>query len=332
MYTSNPDVATGDGFAACWRAGLNLVNMEFVQFHPTVFYDPSASNEFGRRFLFTEALRGAGAFLKLAKDSKEDFVLNYDELGSKSTRDVVTRAEDQEMRKNGLDCVWLDCTRIPKEVLKNEFRNSYEFCLSKGIDMTRESIPVVYAEHYSNGGVECGHHSETTIAGLYVIGETSYTGLHGATRLASNSGPECILFGRLAAQHFVGTYEPQTMDCKIPEWDNGKAIQVKDKVAIGYYWEIVRRTMTQLCGISRNTERLVAAHDVMEALTENIRKFYWNYHITKEFLEVRNIARVASIIIESALHRQESRASHFMEDFPEEDDNFLSLTVVKKQM
>lgn len=330
MYTSNPDVATGDGFAACWRAGLELVNMEFVQFHPTVFYDPVAFNEFGRRFLFTEALRGAGAFLKLSKDAKDDFVLQYDPLGSKSTRDVVTRAEDQEMRKNGLDCIWLDCTKIPKEVLKNEFRNSYEFCLSKGIDMTRESIPVVYAEHYSNGGVKCGRHSETAIKGLYVIGETSYTGLHGATRLASNSGPECILFGRLAARHFVNSPLPEKLDDNIPEWDHGKATQVKDKVAIGYYWEIVRRTMTQLCGISRNTERLIAAKDLMDALSENIKKFYWNYHITKEFLEVRNISRVASIIIESALLRQESRACHFMEDFPDENEQFSTPTFVKK--
>lgn len=331
MFTSNPDMATGDGYAACWRAGLNLVNMEFVQFHPSVYYDPTATNEFGRRFLFTEALRGAGAFLKLSKDSKEDFVLKYDPLGSKSTRDVVTKAEDEEMRKHGLDCVWLDCTSIPEEVLKNEFRNSYEFCLSKGINMAKEPIPVVYAEHYSNGGVQSGPHGETDISGLYVIGETAYTGLHGATRLASNSGPECILFGRLAAQHFSRLDSSALPDVTIPEWDHGKATHVKDKVAIKYYWDVVRRTMTQLCGISRNTERLTAAKEVMDALNAHIKKFYWNYYITRDFLEVRNIATVASIIIESALQRKESRACHFMEDFPVEKEEFKKLSVIRRK-
>ncbi len=328
-YTSNPDAATGDGYAACWRAGLNLINMEFVQFHPTVYYNPSAKNEFGRRFLFTEALRGSGAFLKLTREGNTDFVLKYDPQGSKSTRDIVTKAEDVEMRKNGLECVWLDVTGVPKEILKNEFRNSYEFCLTKGIDMSKEPVPVVYAEHYSNGGVECGKSGETAIAGLHVLGETAYTGLHGATRLASNSGPECILFGRLAVQHMLQT-DHSSSDNKIPVWDNGKAEQVKDKISINFYWEIVRRTMTQLCGISRNMERLNAAKEVMDALNHNIRKFYWNYHVTKEFLEVRNIATVASIIIESALSRKESRACHFMEDFPCENDDFKRVTSLNK--
>jgi len=329
MYTSNPDVATGDGFAVCWRAGLKLVNMEFVQFHPTVFYDPSATNEFGRRFLFTEALRGAGAFLKLSRDSNQDFVLKYDIQGSKSTRDVVTKAEEVEMRKNGLDCVWLDCTRIPRHILRTEFRNSYEFCLNKGIDICRDPVPVVYAEHYSNGGVQTGRYGETEINGLYVLGETAYTGLHGATRLASNSGPECVLFGRLAAQHYV--WKPHTpQSVRLPLWDHGKAEKVKDKAAISYYWETVRRTMTQLCGISRNWERLSAAKDVMATLTGNIRKFYWNYYVTKEFLEVRNIATVSSIIIQSAIARNESRACHFREDFPKESRDFQGLTVIQK--
>lgn len=332
MFTSNPDMATGDGFAASWRAGLNLANMEFVQFHPSVFYDPSATHEFGRRFLFTEALRGAGAFLKLSKESKEDFVSAYDPLGSKSTRDIVTKAEDQEMRKHGLNCVWLDCTPIKPEVLKNEFRNSYEFCLSKGIDPAKESIPVVYAEHYSNGGVQCGKWGDTAIKGLYAIGETAYTGLHGATRLASNSGPECILFGRLSATHFIQNGGDDLPAVEIPAWSRGKATQVKDKVAIKYYWETVRRTMTQLCGISRNTERLIAAKEVMDALNKNIREFYWNYFITREFLEVRNIATVASIIIQSALERKESRASHFMEDYSEEKEEFKKITVINKGM
>jgi len=330
MYTSNPDIATGDGFAICYRAGLKLVNMEFVQFHPTVFYDPSAANESGRRFLLTEALRGAGAILKLRKDSKEDFVLKYDPLGSKSTRDVVTKAEDVEMRKNGLECVWLDCTKIPRHKLQMHFRNSYKFCLSKGIDMSKEPVPVVYAEHYSNGGVMTGKNGETEIKGVYVIGETAYTGLHGATRLASNSGPECILFGRLAAKHYAARANGYA-NLKIPLWDDGKAERVKDKTAIGYYWETVRRTMTLLCGISRNWERLSAAKEVMETLNKNIRRFYWNYYATKEFLEVRNIATVSLAIIQSALARNESRACHFREDFPKENKEFQGLTVLQKK-
>ena len=330
LYTSNQDVATGDGFAICYRAGLPLANMEFVQFHPTVFYDPSAVNETERRFLLTEALRGAGAILKLSKDSGEDFVLKYDALGSKATRDVVTKAEDIEMRKNGLSHVWLDCTRIDKERLKNDFKNSYEFCLSKGIDITKDPVPVVYAEHYSNGGVLVGRNSETAIKGLYAIGEVSYTGLHGATRLASNSAPECILFGRLAARHFLSNMA-NVKNANTPSWNVGKAKEIRDKTTIQYYWEIVRRTMTSLCGISRNRERLIAAREVLLAVKKDINEFYWTYNVNKDFLEVRNIADTALIILDSALARKESRACHFREDFPQIDNkNYLGLTIIKK--
>jgi L-aspartate oxidase len=329
MYTSNMDIATGDGFAMCHRIGLPLANMEFIQFHPTVFYDPAAVNETGRRFLLTEALRGAGAIIKISKESKEDCILKHDSLGSKATRDVVTRAEDMEMRKHGLNHLWLDCTKISEEQIKKDFKNSYEFCLSKGIDLTKEPVPVVYAVHYSNGGVLVGSSGETKIAGLYVIGETSYTGLHGATRLASNSAPECVLFARLAAKHFLSNPK-NNEDIEIPLWDTGKAVQVKDKTTTGYYWEIIRRTMTTLCGIARNKERLNTAKQILEALRKNIDEFYWNYYICKDFLEVRNIADTASIIVESALAREESRACHFREDFPKENKKFLGLTIIEK--
>jgi len=329
LYTSNMDVATGDGFAMCYRTGLPLANMEFIQFHPTVFYDASAVNETERRFLLTEALRGAGAIIKTSKDSREDCILKYDPLGSKATRDVVTRAEDLEMRKNGLNYLWLDCTKISEEQIKKDFKNSYEFCLSKGIDITKEPVPIVYAVHYSNGGVLVGSSGETKTTGLYVIGETSYTGLHGATRLASNSAPECVLFGRLAAKHFLSN-PINNKEIDIPLWDIGRAVQVKDKTTISYYWENIRRTMTTLCGIARNKERLNTAKEILEALKENIHEFYWNYYVGKDFLEVRNIAETALIIINSALVREETRACHFREDFPKQNKKFLGLTIIKK--
>ncbi len=334
LYTSNPDVASGDGYAMAYRMGLPLANMEFVQFHPTVFYDPNLTNEGERRFLLTEALRGAGAFLKLHKDAKEDFVLKYDPLGSKATRDVVSRAEDLEMRRNGLKNVWLDCTKIEPRRLKEDFKNSYEFCLPKGIDLIKESVPVVYAEHYSNGGVLVGENSETLIKNCYFIGETSYTGLHGATRLASNSAPECVLFGRLAAEHFLknnrNSNDNPTTSIKIPLWKSTSSRSIKDKETIAYYWDTVRRTMTSLCGIARNKERLTAAKEVLTALKKDINNYYWNYKIDSDFLEIRNIADVALVITESALAREETRACHYREDFPKENDKFYGLTLIKR--
>ncbi len=331
LYTSNSDVASGDGLALCYRIGLPIANMEFVQFHPTVFYDMAAVNESERRFLLTEALRGAGAILKLRKDSSGDFILKYDSSGSKSTRDVVTKAEDVEMRKNGLTHLWLDCTSIGKDKLKNDFKNSYDLCMSKGIDLTRDPVPVVYAEHYSNGGVLVDNNSETEVKRCYVLGESSYTGLHGATRLASNSAPECILFARISAKHFLKNYSKISSHKNIPLWDTGKAIESKDKITVGYYWEIIRRTMNALCGISRNEERLSAAKELIDYLKKDINKYYWEYKVDKDFLEVRNLAEVAGMILNGALFRRESRACHFREDFPKQNDaKYLGITIVRK--
>jgi len=331
LYTSNTDTSTGDGFAICYRAGIPLVNMEFVQFHPTVFYDPYAVTEGERRFLFTEALRGAGAVLKLYKDSPEDFVLKYDPLGSRATRDIVVMAEDIEMRENGLNHVWLDCTTLTKDILKSEFKNSYDFCLSRGIDLAKEPVPVVYAAHYSNGGVLVDAHGETEVKGCYVVGETSYTGLHGANRLASNSGPECILFGRLAAKHFLLNSD-DSPPLKVPLWESGVAVESKDKITVDFYWEVIRRTMHSLCGMSRNNERLIAAQELLESLKKSINSFYWNYRVSKDFLEVKNIVDIASIIVESALARKESRTCHFREDFSRVNNkDFLGLIIVRKE-
>ena len=331
MYTSNADLASGDGFAMCYRAGLPLANMEFIQFHPTVFYDPSAVNEGERRFLLTEALRGSGAILKLYKDSTEDFVLKYDPLGSAATRDVVSRAEDVEMRKLGLRNVWLDCTKMNRERLVNDFKNSYDFCLSKGYDLTRDPVPVVYAEHYSNGGVLVGRNGETEMSRCYVIGETSYTGLHGATRLASNSSSECVLYGRESARHFLTVYGGSEGYPEVPTWDPGRATEMRDQITVDYYWEMVRRTMNAFCGMSRNEERLVAARDAIDSIRKSINKFYWNYRVSRDFLETRNIADTAAIIIESALVRRETRSCHIREDFPETNGtDYGGITVVRK--
>lgn len=320
MYTTNADVATGDGFAMCHRAGLSVANMEFVQFHPSVFYDAKAAHESERRFLLTEALRGAGAILKLRKEDKEDFMLRYHPLGSNATRDIITRAQDMEMRRMGLRHIWLDCTRIPRSRILNDFKSSRDYCLSKGVDMTCEPVPIIYAVHYSNGGVVVGCHGETELRGCYVLGETAYTGLHGATRLASNSGPECVLTSRLAVHHFLKSKTLSKKSMNVPAWNVGKAQVLRDRATVAYYWESVRHTMTSLCGISRNEERLEAAKEVLTAIRKNIHDFYWSYRVSKDFLEVRNIADVAMMIVKSALARKESRASHYREDFARRDD------------
>jgi L-aspartate oxidase len=328
LYTSNPDSASGDGFAMAYRAGLPLVNMEFIQFHPTVFFDERADPS-ERRFLLTEALRGEGAFLKLRRNDREDFVLKYHPLGSAATRDVVTRAEDMEMRKQGLKHLWLDCTRLPGKRLRSDFKGAYEFCMKKGFDISRDPIPVVYAVHYSNGGVQTDLNGATGLENLYVLGETACTGLHGATRLASNSSTECVLFARNAARHFAAGKVRGKRET-VPNWDNGRAKENKDPATISYYWEITRKTMTLLCGVARTEGRLRAAKDVLWALQKNVRDDYWNYRVSRDFLEARNLATVANVILDSALARRESRACHYREDFPKTDRRFNRPTVVRK--
>jgi L-aspartate oxidase len=331
LYTTNADIATGDGFAMCHRAGLPLANMEFVQFHPSVFYDVAAVQEDERRFLLTEALRGAGAILKLHRDDRRDFMLAHHPHGSNATRDVVTRAQDIEMRRHGLKHLWLDCTSISRTKLLRDFKSSYDYCKSKGFDMAREPIPIIYAAHYSNGGVVTGPSGETAMKGCYVLGETAYTGLHGATRLASNSAPECVLFGRLAARHFSATCKAGGRREQVPLWRVGGAKPLRDKTTVSYYWDTIRRTMSGMCGISRNQERLGAARQVLSSIQQNIREFYWHYRVSRDFLEARNIAEVAMIITESALARRESRACHWREDFAHKDDRrFRRITVARR--
>jgi len=233
------------------------------------------------------------------------------------------------MRRQGLKHLWLDCTSIGKRRLLHDFRGTYRYCKQRGFDITRDPIPIIYAAHYSNGGVLVGRHSETGLEGCYVLGETSYTGLHGATRLASNSAPECVLYGRLAAKHFSENLDGPSQP--IPAWRVGEAKSLRDHTTVSYYWETIRRTMSALCGVARNEERLEAAREVLSSIKQNIHDFYWNYRVTRDFLEVRNIADVAGAIIESALARRETRACHFREDYPRRDDaHYRRLTIVRK--
>ncbi len=335
MYTTNPDTGSGDGFAMCYRIGLPLVNMEFVQFHPTVHFDPGAFDESARRILFTEALRGAGAFLKLSPDDTEDFVLKYDPRGSRASRDVVTRAEDTEMKRLGLDHVWLDCTGIDPKHLKTGFQAFNNHCVSKGIDPTRESVPVVYAAHYSNGGVLVGLNGETVypdgtgVRNLYVVGETAYTGLHGATRLASNSGPEAIAISLDAAADFLETNRADPIQIAVPQWDPGNARESQEKEKLEVFWDGVRRTMTRKCGIARDASSLSEALEVLQDYGARLRRYYWDYFIEKDILEDRNIHDVSLLILQGALFREETRACHFRTDHQRTKLEYQAWTTVQ---
>jgi len=336
MYTTNPDTASGDGFAMCYRVGLPLVNMEFVQFHPTVHYSPDASAESERRVLFTEALRGAGAFLKLRKDDTEDFVLKYDPRGSKASRDVVTRAEDLEMKKLGLEFVWLDCTAIEPGELRTGFQTFYDYCIDKGINPTEEPVPVVYAAHYSNGGVLVNLEGETVysdgsgIKNLYVVGETAYTGLHGATRLASNSGPEAIAISLSAAERFLQGYTGPTFRDGIPLWNPGDAKASEERERLEEYWDGIRDTMTKKCGVARDAVSLGEALSDIQEYESRLNRYYWGYFLERDTLEVRNIQEVSAIILAGALFRQETRACHARTDYPKTDPEFEAWSVIKK--
>ncbi|MFH1637508.1 MAG: L-aspartate oxidase [Candidatus Woesearchaeota archaeon] len=322
LYTSNPDTATGDGIAMAKRLGLTIENMEFMQFHPTCLYNPSPKSPDDRRFLITEALRGKniGGILVLKRDSKEDFVkaLGYHKDGSASTRDIVSRAIDIEMKKRGLDHVYLnvtpEVTGKSAEELKEGFPEICQHCLSLGIDITKEPIPVVPAAHYTCGGVKVNINGETELKGLYAIGEVACTGLHGANRLASNSLSEAALFGKAAVAHALNNSNREAIELK--EWNIGKAVESRDEVQVAQNWDEARRMMWNLVGIARNEERLLMAKRRIRLIQEEINKYYWHYIVTLNLLELRNIAEVAGIIIDSALKRKESIGTHLRLDYP----------------
>jgi L-aspartate oxidase len=314
-YTSNPDTSTGDGIAMAWRAGCRVGNMEFIQFHPTCLYHPQE-----RSFLITEALRGEGAHLTLPSTGPGDgegrrFMVEHDARGELAPRDIVARAIDFEMKKHGLDHVWLDARHLGETFLKEHFPTIHARCLALGIDIARQPIPVVPAAHYTCGGVVTDLEGRTDLPGLFAVGETTYTGLHGANRLASNSLLECVVLGRSCAE-VIAAAAPRPRSA-LPPWDESQVEDADEQVVIAHNWDELRLMMWNYVGIVRTTKRLERALHRIALLRGEIDEYYANFRVTRDLLELRNLVECAELIVQSALHRHESRGLHYSRDFPQ---------------
>ncbi len=309
QYTSNPDVASGDGIAMAWRAGCRVANMEFNQFHPTCLFHPDAGT-----FLLTEALRGEGA--KLRRPDGSRFMPAFDKRAELAPRDIVARAIDFEMKRLGVDCMYLDISHKSSDFIKQHFPTIYQRTKDLGIDITKQPMPVVPAAHYTCGGVMIDEHGRTDVDQLYAIGEMSYTGLHGANRLASNSLLECLVYARAAALEISESLEPNNCFRKLPRWDESRVTDSDEEVVIQHNWHELRLFMWDYVGIVRTTKRLERALHRVELLQQEIQDYYQNFKVSNNLLELRNLVQVAELIIRCALERKESRGLHYTLDFP----------------
>jgi L-aspartate oxidase len=317
LYTCNPDVATGDGVALAWRAGADIENMEFIQFHPTCLYHPQA-----KRFLISEAVRGEGA--EIVNRHGKKFMCKYDPRGSLAPRDIVARSIDSEMKRTGDDCMYLDIRHKGKAYLKSRFPNIYSKCLSFGIDMAKDLIPIVPAAHYACGGIKSSIDGKTSIRGLSAVGECACTGLHGANRLASNSLMEALVCARLTAGRLGPHPEESVKKIRIPAWKTGSAVPPDEAVLVAHMWDEIRRLMWDYVGIVRTNKRLQRAARRLKTLRKEIREYYFKYLVTPDTLELRNLAVCAELIVKSAQKRHESRGLHYTLDYPRMSEKIKS--------